>query len=410
VRIASFPFGAPFFWRRWLYLLFWRTTAPARAILAILLGFGILMTAAGITWPISLYYLPLLFLAMMFVASVASLLFRPHVRIERLIPERCPAGSQLSLRAKITNVGRLPVFDVTVTETDTLCRCRSEGHPEYVDVLRRNHSAELRYELQVGERGLYRFQGPMALSGFPFGLFHSLSQCGEQARLLVHPRYDPLESFELPVGRRYQPGGVRLASDVADTVEFLANREYRPGDRLQRLDHKAWARLGTPVVHEYQQEYFSRVALILDTQRPNPRGRDREILEAALSVTASISEALSRRDYILDLFVAGPQVYHLRSNRGLARLDQVLDILACIEGVKEDPLVILTPPLQEALRNIGSAVVVLVRWDQRRAEFLRSIRVAGCAVKAILVGDESPSEETVTLLSPEAVDGGVFRL
>ena len=405
-----FSVGTPLFLRRWSYHLFWRATAPGRAILAILFGFGLLMMSPNVTWPISLYFLPLLLLAMMFVASLGSLFFRPQVEIERQIPQRCPAGSQLNLRAKMTNVGRLPVFDLTVAETDNLCRCRPGNTPEYVDVLRRHHSAELHYEITVGGRGLYRFQGPLALSGFPFGLFHSMSRYSKPANLLVHPCYHPLESFDLPVGRRHQPGGVRLASEVVDAVEFLANREYRPGDRLQRLDHKAWARLGKPVVHEYQQEYFSRVALILDTQRMGLGARDRQILEAALSLTASISEALSQRDYILDLFAAGPQIYHLRSNRGLARLDHVLDILACIEGMREDPLEVLTPTLLGALQNIGAAVVVLVRWDERRAEFLKSIESTGCAVKTILIADEAVREDAVTLLTPEAVEAGINRL
>jgi hypothetical protein len=34
---------------------------------------------------------------------------------------------------------------------------------------------------------------------------------------------------------------------------------------VRRIDFRSWARLGKPVVREYQEEYYCRIALILDT-------------------------------------------------------------------------------------------------------------------------------------------------
>ena len=90
--------------------------------------------------------------------------------------------------------------------------------------------------------------------------------------MLVYPRYHTLDSLPLPIGRRYQPGGIPLASEVGDSLEFVGTREYREGDPPRKIDWRSYARLGRPVVKEYQEEYFSRIALVLDTYLPRRPG------------------------------------------------------------------------------------------------------------------------------------------
>jgi uncharacterized protein (DUF58 family) len=142
-------------------------------------------------------------------------------------------------------------------------------------------------------------------------------------------------AIDLPVGRKYQPGGLHLVSHVGDSEEFIGNREYRPGDRLRDIHHAAWARTGFPIVREFQEEYLCRIAMIVDTLAPPRDTAARQDLEAALSLAAAIADALSRQEYVVDLFAAGPDLYHFQAGRGLAYLDNILDILACLEYAAE---------------------------------------------------------------------------
>ena len=68
--------------------------------------------------------------------------------------------------------------------------------------------------------------------------------------------------------RKYQPGGVALASSIGESDEFVALRDYRAGDPMRRIHWRSWARVGRPVVREYQDEFFVRHALVLDTFAP----------------------------------------------------------------------------------------------------------------------------------------------
>ena len=74
--------------------------------------------------------------------------------------------------------------------------------------------------------------------------------------------------MDLDVGKRYQPGGIALTSHIGESPEYIGNRDYRPGDSLRRIDPRAWARLATPIVREYSEEYYCRIALVLDTYVP----------------------------------------------------------------------------------------------------------------------------------------------
>ena len=85
----------------------------------------------------------------------------------------------------------------------------------------------------------------------------------ERSFFLVYPRFYSMESFQLPLGRRYQPGGIPLASHTGDSLEFMGTREYRPGDPIKHIHWRSWARVGKPVVMEFQEEFFSRIGIIL---------------------------------------------------------------------------------------------------------------------------------------------------
>src|SRR6185437_10313511 len=133
-----------------------------------------------------------------------------------------------------------------------------------------------------------------------------------------------------PPGARYQPGGVALASKTGESMDLLGVRPYRPGDPVRLLHARTWARTGTPVVREYQEEYFSRIGVIIDAAAPSPR-----VLEAILQLAAGAVAFLSRGEALIDLLVVGERVHDLTIGRHLGFLDQALDLLACVELAKQ---------------------------------------------------------------------------
>ena len=56
-----------------------------------------------------------------------------------------------------------------------------------------------------------------------------------------------------------------MASSVGESEEFVSLRDYRRGDPMRHIHWKSWAKTGKPIVKEFQDEFFVRHALILDT-------------------------------------------------------------------------------------------------------------------------------------------------
>src|SRR3970282_2553914 len=110
------------------------------------------------------------------------------------------------------------------------------------------------------------------------------------ARVVALPRRYRLPRLVLPGRRKHQPGGVALATSVGASEEFLALREYRPGDPLQHIHWKSFARTGRPIVKEFQDEFFERHALVLDTFS---HAGGEAAFEEAVSIAASVLYTLA---------------------------------------------------------------------------------------------------------------------
>src|SRR6185436_5709140 len=134
--------------------------------------------------------------------------------------------------------------------------------------------------------------------------------------------------FTLPGSRRYQQGGVALASSVGDSEEFVGLRDYRPGDPLQRIHWKSFVRAAKPVVREYQDEYFERHALVIDTFA---KGGDERLLEEVVSIAASFAYTIETRECLLDLMFVGAHAYSYTAGRGQLSPGGLLEILAGVQ-------------------------------------------------------------------------------
>jgi uncharacterized protein (DUF58 family) len=393
-----------------------RLTIAGRLVMLLFLVVGTLAAGVGNSSP--LYLFGFFLLALILTDWFFGVVFFPRVRVERVLPERCAAGARITVTARVTNEGRLPVYDLAVSEKLPWIDVKVDA-PVYSRVLFPGESVELSYVLEPTERGSIDFTGPLALTAFPFGLHHTVKRIKAPARMLVYPRFAPLAALDLPVARKHQPGGLALASEVGDSGEYVGNREYRAGDRLRDIHHRAWARVGAPVVREFSQEYLSRIALVADTQVPNGKAKERAALEAGISLGAAVADVLSRQEYVIDVFAAGPDLYHFQAGRSLAHLDNILDILACVDECRTSPFDTLAPAMEEELGKLSSAVLVLLDWDETRERFARSLQESGVAVKVVIVRDGLPSRDpsgfvseagAISVLTPAQVLTGVDRL
>ena len=234
-------------------------------------------------------------------AAFYALLPPPKLRLDCRLPERLTALVPLMVRARIEPNGR-GRRDLQFS----LPRPRQWGSSvrftpatRYFD-LEARAAAETQLELQIARRGRYTLRGPAVRATDPLRLAATRASALPDQVVLVYPRFYTMEDFVIPLGRRYQPGGIPLSSNNGDAIEFVGTREYREGDPVKNIHWRSWARCGEPVVKQYQEEYFCRIALILDTFSPRKSSQaDEQAFEAEISVLASIADYFSRSEYIV---------------------------------------------------------------------------------------------------------------
>lgn len=404
--------------RLFVYFWFFKLTRFGKVLVA----FG-LIAASFIAWSVeilSFYLFTMLFTAGCFTLLLNTL-WRTRLEMRLLLPDRVVAGGLLQGVVEVRNAGRLPAYDAGVSFILLPSGLRETTVETYIPVLMPGESAQLPLSIRASQRGSYRLPPLQGFSAFPLRLLRSGASRRSVGNLLVLPPFTRLENINVPVSPRYQIGGVALTASIGESPEYIGNRMFQAGDSIRRLDMRAWGRVGAPVVREYQEEYFLRLAIVLDTymaRSPLRLSRKSAQLESAISLTAAMADALSRGEYLLDIFAAGPELYNFSAGRGAPPFDNVLEILSCIEPCRTNPFQVITPALADELGNISTVLFVFLDWDKDRREMARIAAECGCGIRVLILREgkttlpvESDGELSVTCITPETVrSGGVTSL
>lgn len=417
--------------------------------------------AAGLDTNQTVTYRAFTFLAALLAISyLASLFFRIffHARLEasRALPRYATAGEHCSYRVVVANRGARRLTAATVQERfrdprpsyEVWKRTREPGEERRNWWDRRVGYFRWRWQIErrvprdaargelaplgPGERQELelsftpRRRGRIELAGLtigradPLGLVRGLARLPLPARLIALPRRYRLPAITLPGRRKFQPGGMSLAASVGDSEEFLALRDYRPGDPLQRVHWKSFARTGKPVVKEYQDEFFERHALVLDTG--SLAGED-AAFEDAVALAASFVYTIDTHDCLLDLLFVGPGageaagppgIGAYTAGRGQLQAQNMLEVLAAVAPSAPAAFAELSRAVLARRDSLSSVILILLGWDEERRKLASALQASGAELRGLLVCDRKakPADAPGWLLAlhPGEIEAGLAKL
>jgi uncharacterized protein (DUF58 family) len=362
-----------------------------------------------------------LLLAFLLLALASSFFFRATFSATRALPRIGTAGQPLHYRVQVKNLTaknqtgltlleeladprpafqewlafqlaeskRVRPFRVTQRRRENPFR-RVKVKEAEVPPLPAHGGAEARLEMLPLRRGILRFTGMTLARPDPLGLFRSFSKVAAPQTVLILPKRYPLPPIALPGAMRYQEGGVALAANVGRSEEFVALRDYRHGDPLRHIHWRSWAKTGKPIVKEFEDEFFVRHALVLDTFDDEPNS---EVLEEAVSVVSSFACTVLTQESLLDLLFVGNQSYCFTAGRGLAEADQMLEILASVRNCADKQFETLEHLVLNHISVVSGCICVLQRWDEARQDFVKKLRALGIPLLVLVVvrpGEKKP--------------------
>jgi uncharacterized protein (DUF58 family) len=260
----------------------------------------------------------------------------------------------------------------------------------------------LQVEVDAPRRGVLHFRESALAVPDPLGLFRSMTPMHGGDKILVLPKRYALPPLEITGGRRRQPGGIRLASRVGESGEFTSLREYRRGDPLKRIHWRGWARHGKPIVMEFQEEYFTRHALVLDTfpepgRMPDPE--DVRCFEEAVSLASSFAAMERPQDALLDLLFVEAKAHCVTAGRGLGDAGQMLEILAGVRPCLDRPFSELARLVAAHGGLVSGCICVFLGYDAQRRALVRELLAQKVEVLGLVF---APANSPVPEVEPGA--------
>jgi uncharacterized protein (DUF58 family) len=357
---------------------------------------------------------------LLITAMFFSLFFRGRFSITRKLPEYGSVGIPLNYSCVIRNENKtskrglvlidelknqFPSLDHFSKTKDPLDKKRNRidrfiGYPRLVNVMQKlrggsikpiavdyiAEQSELETTIQLTplRRGYLYFDKTRLAKAEPLGLFQAQKILNNKDSLLILPRLYKTPRLNLQSKRTYQHGGVNNASTVGDSQEFISLRDYHPGDPIRSIHWRSFAKLNKPIVKEYQDEYFTRYGLILDTFLNN---KPEFIFEDAVSIAASFMTAQKEQDALLDLIFVGNNTYRFTSGRGLAGAENILEVLACVEPVYKSNIDQVEMMIQQCSSECSAFICILLDLDESRLKLIKALSILNIPTKFLLLRD-----------------------
>jgi uncharacterized protein (DUF58 family) len=243
---------------------------------------------------------------------------------------------------------------------------------------------EIQSEVIPFHRGRLYLTGVTISRKDPFGLMKASLNVRVGQAVQVLPRRYPIPAIQFPGKKKYQQGGVAMTSSVGESEDFVSLRDYRVGDPLRRIHWKSLAKIGKPIVKEYQEEYFVRHALVLDTFSDSAFS---EVFEESVSVAASFASSMKTMESLLDLMFVGGESYCFTAGRALSSMERILEILSSVRLCRDKPFHTLSRSVIERVPMISGCICILLSWDEERRDFIDQLNRYGIPLIVLVIGD-----------------------
>jgi hypothetical protein len=138
-------------------------------------------------------------------------------------------------------------------------------------------------------------------------------------------------------------------------------------------------------------------------------------------VAASFAYSVRTQESLLDLLFVGPESYSLTAGRGLARSDQMLEILASVQTCRDHKFVDLEDLVLEHVKVVSGCICVLIAWDSERQNFVKKLMALGVPVLVLVIvpagfterlerGPMRDNPDQFHVLEVGQIEGGLAKL
>jgi uncharacterized protein (DUF58 family) len=235
------------------------------------------------------------------------------------------------------------------------------------------------------------FVGPLRIRmRGALGLRSWEAHAGGRQSLRIYPREETLRSL-VPALDTQVFAGNQISRARGEGIEFADLREWRPGDRIRRVNWRATALRGSLWVNEQHPERNTDVVLFLDTFAVE-RQQARTTHLRAVRAAATLAHGYLQRKDRVGLVSFGGFVSWLVPQSGLRQLYEIVDRLLTTEVVESHTRrgINVLPPRTLPPKALVIALTPL--FDSRTARALLDLRGRGFDLIVVDIAPPEPAE------------------
>ena len=256
--------------------------------------------------------------------------------------------------------------------------------------------------IEAYKRGLHSL-GPVVFeSSAPFGLFRRRIKATGLQPVLIFPRVHQLRRLALVEALAGSTAQPRKSITGMDPV---GSRHYFPGDPRRHIHWRNTARMGRPMVKEFEDAQDPTLDLLYDATQVFGEGKD-TTLEYAIKLVASAAGYAARNRGSVRVW-GGRAHGETCGDSGLddMNLSELLESLARVEGGEG---MALTQSLSQ-LPVGASALVVVSAGDAQAIQLLSQIGPTLHRIAVVVLEGFGPPEDNLSLKALESLGAAVIK-
>ena len=246
----------------------------------------------------------------------------------------------------------------------------------------------VRWQGPSPKRGKYVFRTLDLITRHPYGLLERRETIARPDHLLVYPTVGQLtRRWQLVQRQASETRRGQRHDRSAQQQEYHGLREYRPGDSPRWIHWRTSARIGKPMVKEFEQLNEQDLAVLIDPWLPRSRvtPEQREVLEQVIRFAATVCletcRHLGRR---LLLGWTGPTPGVRQGPASVKLLHELLEQLAVMRPSTEGTLSALFDALPPAILRESILIIISTRPVNLLEEAERSSLLSGSSARGLM--------------------------
>lgn len=223
-------------------------------------------------------------------AALPSLTGDPEIdlAVSRELSDQKPDhGDEVEVTVTVVNEGGF-VTDLRLVDGVPPMLTVVDGTPRHTTALRAGEETSWTYTMQA-THGVHRFEPMTAISRAIGGGTESETTVTNET---VVECTNPVVDIPLHKKTRTHDVGPLVTDDGGAGIEFHQVREYRPGDAMNRIDWKRFARTGKLTTIEFREERPASIVILLDAREAAYRAAGEGQTHGVAAVLAAVEQLL----------------------------------------------------------------------------------------------------------------------